>query len=237
LYYLVRNDFDLPAGQARAVTQEIESHTGLIVEVGYGRFAFAHKAFQEFFCAHYISRLGRVPREPVLRIPDEMALTVAMSSDASHVFADVVKAVRREKVPQKNQFFPRFLRRLALEGPDYRLEALLGAAYLEIAALLSAPVLNGADLNPDVAWDSMKAIAEHPNGHASIRRFLTSNRISILPERKTVQVFWQIDRRAGRQSGGAEQDDFFRGLPNPLMVHTGLLPNLLDEKLLGTATA
>src|SRR3569832_138896 len=41
----------LPAGEAKLVARELESHTGLLIETGYQQYEFAHKSIQEYLTA------------------------------------------------------------------------------------------------------------------------------------------------------------------------------------------
>lgn len=85
-YGKVRERFGLPSGEAEKVVKEIESHTGLIVEVAHDEFEFAHKSIHEYLTASYILKLPAVPADILVRMPNEAAIAVALSSDASAYF-------------------------------------------------------------------------------------------------------------------------------------------------------
>lgn len=55
-YRKLRRRFQLPEDEAQLVAQEIESHTGLVVEVGPRQYEFSHLTLQEYLAADYLVR-------------------------------------------------------------------------------------------------------------------------------------------------------------------------------------
>lgn len=159
------DQFDLPAGQARQVTKEIESHTGLIVEVGYEQFEFAHKSIQEFLTARYLLKLpGVVPDDySTLDFPDEYAIAVAESSRPSaYLRAVLLEVVNRSS--NSERFLGPFLRRLMVEKPLFRVDCSLGAAVVT--------------LQSNTVWKTMEEqclqLLAFPAVKESVQQFLSS---------------------------------------------------------------
>ena len=55
--------FNLPSNQSKEVVNEIESHSGLVLQATYDLYEFAHKSIQEYLVAECISRLSEIPSE------------------------------------------------------------------------------------------------------------------------------------------------------------------------------
>lgn len=120
------SSFGLPRNHVSQVVREIESHTGLIVEVAFERYEFAHKSIQEYLAAEYILRLPSHPGDLSVIMPNEMALATAMSSDSSHYFGVVVDAAISSEELDLSSFTAPFLRRLLLEKVDFKDDIGLG---------------------------------------------------------------------------------------------------------------
>jgi len=131
-YLLVCEAFGLPRNHSRQVAREIESHTGLIVEVTFESYEFAHKAIQEYLTAEYILRLPSHPEEITLAMPNETALATAMSSDSNHYFYTVVMAAVSTSVTDLSGFTSPLLRRLLLEKVDFKVDPTLGYAIITL---------------------------------------------------------------------------------------------------------
>lgn len=123
-------DFGLPVGEAEKVVEEIESHTGLIVELGWDSYEFAHKSLMEYLAGSYIARLPAVPQE-VMFMPDATALATAVSAKPTDYFTAVVRKVSNSDVVPDGFTAP-FLRRLHLEQVDFRPGSQLGAAVIRL---------------------------------------------------------------------------------------------------------
>ena len=60
-YGKIYQNYGLPKGDAQKVVNELESHTGLFIESGFGIYEFSHKSLQEYLTAEYIVRLPAIP--------------------------------------------------------------------------------------------------------------------------------------------------------------------------------
>src|SRR3954447_10115796 len=91
-YERIYDNFGLPSGEAAKVANELETHTGLFVQSGYDTFEFSHKSLQEYLTAEFIVRLPAVPseRRDLLRLPNELAISTAISSRPSQYFSHLV---------------------------------------------------------------------------------------------------------------------------------------------------
>jgi len=131
-YRAVCLSFALPINECRKVIREIESHNGLILQVAFERFDFAHRSIQEFLTASYVLGLPVFPEEMVPKFPDEMALVVALSSDSAQHFQMIVEIARRSRLSSLDYFSMPFLRRLFLEKVDFRPNPHLGRSITEL---------------------------------------------------------------------------------------------------------
>lgn len=128
-------EYGLMGGEAKQVAAEIESHTGLLLQTGYDRYEFAHKSIQEFLTAEFLVKLPSIPSDWVLTaLPNEFAIVVAISSQPSSYFAELV-LTRLKSHSLSNEFLRAFLSRLLLERPDFRAGSLLELALLQLFTL------------------------------------------------------------------------------------------------------
>lgn len=172
-YYDIYDQFGLPKAEVKKVIQEIESHSGLIIETGFEAYEFAHKSIQEYLSAEYILKLPRLPRELTLRLPNEMALAVALSSDSNEYFIAVTESVINRGQGILEDFTYPFVRRILIEKVDFRLSIRLGYAilslysetYYQSTGQLRLPFEHGRDAFSDlfkqeVILDSAKLIMQ-----------------------------------------------------------------------------
>lgn len=96
VYGTLYKRFNLPAGQAEQVAREIETHTGIIVEVGAKGFEFFHLSLQEYLAADYVARLADESLLPRLykNSPATVAVATALSSDPSRFLASLTYRIR-----------------------------------------------------------------------------------------------------------------------------------------------
>ncbi len=130
------SNFDLPLEEAANVIAEIESHTGLVIQSGYEDFEFAHKSLQEFLSAEHIVRLPSIPSERaiILRIPNELAIAVAISSNPSEYFNELVlNRLAEYKITE--EFIKAFVGRLMLERPDFNSSPRVGLSLVTLYSL------------------------------------------------------------------------------------------------------
>jgi hypothetical protein len=131
-YLKIHQSFDLPRSDAEKVVREIESHTGLIVQSDYEQFEFAHKSIQEFLTASYVLRLPSIPESFIYKSPNEVALAVALSSQATHYFSSVVRRLRFDRMTNPTLFSRPFLHRLVVEKVDFTSGIDLGFAVIKL---------------------------------------------------------------------------------------------------------
>lgn len=120
IYKRIHLDFDLELDEIYNVVNEIESHTGLILECGFEIFEFAHKSIQEYLTAEYIVRLPVIPHDNQLidRLPNEMAISISISSNPSQYFIEIINILlSRSNV--KLDFLKIFINRIIIERPDF----------------------------------------------------------------------------------------------------------------------
>ena len=113
-------DFDLKKDESKAVINDIESHTGLFIQAGYEFYEFAHKSLQEYLSAEYIVKLPYIltQKRLIQRIPNELAITVTISSNPSLYFVELIDKVFY-KMDLAPEFINKFINRLLLEKPDF----------------------------------------------------------------------------------------------------------------------
>jgi hypothetical protein len=128
-YRLVCGDFGLPRHQADRVAREIESHTGLVCQAGYGRYSFAHKSLHEYLTADYLVRCPSVDAA-FEEYTNELAIAVSLSTRPCRYFAAVVFGPMTRQLEEK--YVATFLQRILWEKPDFGVDAIFGIAILFI---------------------------------------------------------------------------------------------------------
>lgn len=129
-YRQVCSSFDLPKSEFRQVAEEIETHTGIIVQSGPETYEFSHLSLQEYLCAHY---LVRDPFSELLigylrDYPAPIAVAVSIAASPSNWLAGLLL---REDVPiVAGRVVRSFLSRLVQERPRFSLSLGLGLASL-----------------------------------------------------------------------------------------------------------
>ncbi|MBK8641663.1 MAG: hypothetical protein IPN15_05385 [Saprospiraceae bacterium] len=141
IYKTIAIEFELPLDDSRFVVNEIESHSGLIIQTGYNDFEFAHKSLQEFLVADYLAKQPEIIDvvEIIKMIPNEIAIMVAISSNSNLSFYKLIVEILKKDFLDLN-FLKQFLSRLIIEKPDYKTDALLSITLIymlnEIASQL-----------------------------------------------------------------------------------------------------
>jgi len=122
--------FGLPENETRKISREIESHTGLIVQVG-RYYEFSHLSIQEFLAGNCLARRPsyNMYRE-VWDHPELAAVATALTSDPSAVLEGITSAhiLSGDELASMHQF----LRRLYLERPRFVPTRNLGLAILRM---------------------------------------------------------------------------------------------------------
>lgn len=133
--------FELPPSDVEKVLQEIESHTGLLVESGFSKYSFYHKSIQEFLCAEVIARLPLMPQrvDHLFKMPDECAIAAALTADATAFMTMLLSRYceRRESKtsPSVASFWLPFLERCRVEEVRFRADTVLAHCILGIATI------------------------------------------------------------------------------------------------------
>ncbi|MCD2344966.1 NACHT domain-containing protein [Ideonella azotifigens] len=145
IYLRLCDRYSLPREQSRLVAQELESHTGLLIQSGHAHYEFAHKSLQEFLTAEYLVRLPSVKsvRAYFSLLAAELAIAVTLSSDPAEYLADL--ALRHFDMSKGNAaFFRVFIDRLETERPEFSVseQAVVGAAAIITHFLEDARLIN-----------------------------------------------------------------------------------------------
>jgi len=119
-YEHLSTNFNLPKNQVKKVVSEIESHNGLIIQIGQNTYEFAHKSLQEYMVADYLSKIPFIPNDNdmLISIPNELAIATAISIKPSYFLFSVF--MQQLKVDLANpDFLNPFIERINLEKPDF----------------------------------------------------------------------------------------------------------------------
>jgi hypothetical protein len=141
VYEALAERYELPKAQARRVAQELESHTGLLVEAGDRHYEFSHAALQEYLAADAMVRAPAATREGWwTTFPAVAAITVAMSSNPNEWLSDLIS----QMPPNLEDLRPlkAFLDRLGQERPRFTRSGELGN---DLLLLVSRGHISDAD--------------------------------------------------------------------------------------------
>lgn len=143
IYRKICIDFDLPKSESINVIKEIESHNGLILQTGSDNFEFAHKSLLEYLVADYLSKLPIMSCdiEELLRLPNELAIQIAISSNASLTFFQIITNSLQENCVDI-KFLKPFLSRLIIERPDFRTDPLLALTHIYLLNVIVQHIHN-----------------------------------------------------------------------------------------------
>jgi hypothetical protein len=95
---------------------EIESHSGILVQSGFDRFEFSHKSLQEYLTGKYIFSLSNIPDPEILKsLPNELAIAISLSGSPNTYFNYFLQ----KRNAFKREFWDVFLARLIDEHPDF----------------------------------------------------------------------------------------------------------------------
>ena len=124
-FFNIYESFGLPKNQCAKVIKEIEAHTGILIQSSYQTFEFVHKSMQEYLAAEHIVKMPEIPIKLLhnINISNELAITVALSSDPNSYFFKLIFDVF-DNNNFSEHFIIEFLTRLAYEKPDFK-ESLL----------------------------------------------------------------------------------------------------------------
>lgn len=165
LYAHLAKRFNLPTDEFDSVLSEIESHTGIIVESGFGHFEFCHLTVQEFLAAKYI--VGQPDDDKLLTYlalsPATVAVAASLSTEPSAFLAKLVKTFadtqkRKLRIKQHGDFeslIP-FVARLELELPELTISDNLAMAMVELWEATN--LIAKAPKNLEILDDALDAV-------------------------------------------------------------------------------
>lgn len=128
LYLTLAGRFKLPAGEFAQVLQEIESHTGILVESGFEHYEFCHLTVQEFLAAKHLVSLASNRNHLALleESPATLAVATSVSSEPSKFLANLAsefcgvqeRNLSRSVVEGVDSFIT-FVTRVEMELPEF----------------------------------------------------------------------------------------------------------------------
>lgn len=132
-YRQIYRSFNLPENEAKKVANEIETHTGIIIESGLDNYEFSHLSLQEYLCAYYIVResASENARKYLVEYPSPVAIAVSISSDPSMWLGTLILNENSLDGVDSHQFVV-FIYRLIIERPNFNPKLILGLAILNI---------------------------------------------------------------------------------------------------------
>ena len=136
IYGDIHQSFGLPAAEASRVAQEIETHTGIIIQTGLDDHEFTDLPTQEFLAASYIVRdpFSLNIFEYLGRYPGPVALSVVLAADPvawlAHIF---LHSDTQRRLLELSNTVSEFLRRLMLERPYFYESGMLGYTIVTLA--------------------------------------------------------------------------------------------------------
>lgn len=150
VYHRICDLFRLPESESRMVAQELETHNGIIVESGLGRYEFFHLTIQEYLAAGYIVEGVRDQRlaEFFNVSPSTVAIAVAMAHD-SVGWLEATAKLQGLGVCSFTYTLPisevsEFLDRLVMEAPIFEKGQRLAVASLRLLVVFDVKILEHA---------------------------------------------------------------------------------------------
>lgn len=143
-YNKIYENYGLPQKEMKQVVNELESHTGLFIESGYNLYEFSHKSIQEYLAAEYIVKLPSIPadRKKINSLANELAIAVAISSNPSAYFLELVFNYLLKIDDLSENFINTFLNRLLVEKPDFHISDDIGWALILLYSLYFKYITN-----------------------------------------------------------------------------------------------
>lgn len=126
--------FKLSPTDLKIVLDELENHSGLFNKTSGDQYEFYHKSLQEYLTASFIIGLPEIPKDNELlhMLPDELAIAIALSTDATMYFSYLILNRFQDKRFFYNNYLNPFLDRIILESPEFTVSAHLGLSVLKI---------------------------------------------------------------------------------------------------------
>lgn len=137
VYNLIHKKYKLPLEDMNDVVREIESHNGLISEVGHNVYEFSHLSLQEYLCAECLITLPYSKNTIIyfFERPDPLAIAVCISKDSGLWLANLLlnENLNVQKFTEKSKYemsLIKFLSRLIDENPVFNESTELGLTIL-----------------------------------------------------------------------------------------------------------
>lgn len=157
-YNKIYKRHNLPVSQAKKVVNEIESHSGILIQNGFNTYQFSHKSLQEYLTAKYLVSLASIPDIKTLEtLPNELAIAVALSASPNSYFL----LLYNKRHDLKQGFFLVFLLRLVEEMPDFS----------EDPIVLIFFIIMIEDTEEDIFLDALKRLFKNTNLSICISTF------------------------------------------------------------------
>lgn len=241
-YKDICRDFQLPEREGMTVLAEIEGHTGLLVRAGHDSFEFSHKSLQEYLTAEHIVRLPSIPwrKELLLRIPNELAIAISISSRPSQYFCELIFS-RLLAIRLKHQFLNAFINRLLLERVDFERNVDASMAFVVLYSIYVHIILgDGVQLSLFVRQELIPAFEQIAG--VLIKALPRSGLFEIYSLENYVSA-WDGSRIAVFQKAshrpasirGFYFSRFYRDLPRRLYVREDFIPPQKGKRLPKTA--
>ncbi len=125
--------FRLPKEEARQVSQEIQTHTGIILLGPSDTYEFCHLSLQEYLCAEYIVRtpVEMQSIKYLAKYSAPLAVAVSLSSNPSQWFSSLILSYGNTKYFDTISMAS-FISRIVVERPGFELSEPLGFAMLSL---------------------------------------------------------------------------------------------------------
>ncbi len=158
-YAALYERFRLPWQDAHRVVAEVQSHTGIVVQVGDDAYEFAHLSLQEYLCASHLVRdpLGEHIGKYAAVYAPPIAVAAALAGEPSRWLAVVIL---RSWILLNPESTRSLIARVLAERPAFTKSWLLGAAVMklyvyfkahsDIAALLDELVLSDSYVSESI---------------------------------------------------------------------------------------
>ncbi|MBL1438196.1 MAG: NACHT domain-containing protein [Rhodobacteraceae bacterium] len=134
-YKRIHRRFELPINEAKTVARELESHTGIVVDIGAGSFQLSYLSLQEYLCAEYLVRspLSDLKQRYFTEYPAPLAIAVALAPDPNHWFSHLVLEMGQNDEAVVANIF---LNRIIIEKPSFVKSEFLGYGVLALLSIL-----------------------------------------------------------------------------------------------------
>lgn len=132
IYKKIYEEYNLDRADADNVADEIESHTGIIIQLPDNYHEFSHLVFQEYLAAEYLVKqpLSHATLKMMNIYPAIVALATCISTDSGIYFADLFLTTRHRNIVVQDSQVVAFLHRLHSEKPFFKKSVELGMALL-----------------------------------------------------------------------------------------------------------